>query len=109
MVPSRRLRAGAAETTTEPWYYGSTMRWYDPTIDAWHIAWFDPSRPLELRQIGRAAGADIVQVGQDPTGVMTRWRFVDIAASSFRWLGEMSWDRGGAWTQVVAFTARKVS
>ena len=58
--------------------YGSTFRWYDPAIDAWHIRYFDPGRPLEMRQIGRAVGADIVQVGEDQNGIRRRWRFVEI-------------------------------
>src|SRR5437588_1583665 len=36
IYPTRQFRAG--ETTAEPWHrYGSTFRWYDPAIDAWHI------------------------------------------------------------------------
>ena len=75
IFPARRLR----RRTTEPWHmYGSTFRWYDPAIDAWHITYFDPGRPLEMRQIGRAVGADIVQVGEDQNGILSRWRFVEI-------------------------------
>lgn len=39
IFPARRLRG-----TAEPWHmYGSTFRWYDPAIDAWHITYFDPA------------------------------------------------------------------
>src|SRR2546421_4474697 len=39
IYPARRFRAG--ETQTKPWYrYGSTFRWYDSAIVAWHITWF---------------------------------------------------------------------
>ena len=77
--PARRLRTAS----NEPWHmYGTTFRWYDPAIDAWHITWFDPSRPLEMRQIGRAVGADIVQVGEDANGLLSRWRFVEITDQS---------------------------
>src|SRR5437879_5779652 len=61
IFPARRLRAH--DKPAESWHrYGSTFRWYDPAIDAWHITWFDPSQAVELRQIGRAVGADIVQL-----------------------------------------------
>ena len=61
----------------EPWFgYGSTFRWYSPAIDAWHITWFDPGRSYELRQIGRAVGRDIVQIGESHPGVLRRWRVV---------------------------------
>jgi hypothetical protein len=106
IFPSRRHRGG--ETPAEPWHmYGSTFRWYDPAIDAWHITWFDPTRPAEVRQIGRAFGADIVQIGEDHHGVLSRWRFVEITTQSFRWLGETSWDKGATWRLVLEMRARK--
>ena len=107
IFPARRLRGG--EKPPEPWYmYGSTFRWYDPAIDAWHITWFDPTRPVEMRQIGRAVGADIVQMGEEQGGVLRRWRFVEITDQSFRWLGEASRDRGSTWTLEMEMRARKV-
>lgn len=106
IFPARRLREG--EGRAEPWHmYGSTFRWYNPAIDAWHITWFDPTRPVELRQIGRAVGADIVQTGEDHNGVQRRWRFVEITRESFRWLGEVSWDKGSTWTLEMEMRARK--
>ena len=36
IIPARRLRTD--QERAESWYrYGSTFRWYDPAIDAWHI------------------------------------------------------------------------
>ena len=35
-------------------FYGTTLRVYDPGIDAWHIFWSDPLKQLYRRQIGRA-------------------------------------------------------
>lgn len=105
IFPARRLRA---DKPAEPWFgYGSTFRWYDPGIDAWHITWFDPGRSLELRQIGRAAGRDIVQVGESHSGVLRRWRFTDIADASFRWIGDVSWDRGATWTLEMEMRASR--
>ncbi|HZP78637.1 MAG TPA: hypothetical protein VFB45_21035 [Pseudolabrys sp.] len=108
ICPTRRFRVGKP---AEPWHrYGTTLRRYDPTIDAWHIAYFDPLRAFEIRQIGRAAGNEIVQmqVG-DHNGVLRRWRFLDIAKDTFRWLGEISWDRGGNWTFELEMQARRQS
>jgi len=45
-------------------FYGTTLRVYDPGIDAWHILWSDPLKQLYRRQIGRARGQDIVQEGR---------------------------------------------
>lgn len=41
-------------------FHGTTLRIYDPAIDAWHIVWSDPLRQFYNRQIGRAQGSDIV-------------------------------------------------
>jgi hypothetical protein len=107
IFPARHLRAG--ETPAEPWHrWGTTFRWYDPAIDAWHIAWFDPTRPVALRQIGRAVGDDIVQVGEDHAGLMRRWQFTEITDESFRWLGDASWDKGATWTLELEMQARRI-
>ena len=107
IFPSRKIRG---EKPAEPWYfYGSTFRWYDPMIDAWHIRYFEPTRPFEMRQIGRAVGPDIVQIGEDHNGIQRRWRFVDITDNSFRWLGEASWDKGATWTLEMEMRARRKS
>jgi hypothetical protein len=45
-------------------FYGTTLRTYDPGLDAWHILWSDPMRQFYSRQVGRAHGKDIVQVGK---------------------------------------------
>ena len=58
------------------------MRWFDPAIDAWHITYFEPTRPFALRQVGRAVGPDIVQTGDEVDGV-TR-RFVLRLAAQFQ-------------------------
>src|SRR5882672_3567127 len=42
-------------------FYGTTLRIYDPGLNAWHILWSDPLRQYYTRQIGRAHGLDIVQ------------------------------------------------
>jgi len=47
-------------------------------------AYFEPTRPFEMRQLGRAVGADIVQIGEDHNGIRRRWRFVEIAERAFR-------------------------
>ena len=46
-------------------FYGTTLRVYDPGLDAWHILWSDPVKQYYTRQIGRARGHDIVQEGKE--------------------------------------------
>src|SRR5262245_12340821 len=53
-------------------FYGTTLRIYDPNVDAWHILWNDPVKQYYTRQLGRARGRDIVQDGKDDTGTAVR-------------------------------------
>jgi len=87
-------------------FYGTTLRVFDPGIDAWHILWSDPLKQYYTRQIGRARGADIVQEGTGDQGVPLRWRFTEIKPASFHWLGERS-AGDGAWTLEAEFFARR--
>ena len=89
-------------------FYGTTLRVYDPGLDAWHILWSDPLRQYYTRQIGRAQGADIVQMGKTDTGEAVRWTFTDITPDSFRWLGERSLDGEATWHLQAEFRARRV-
>jgi hypothetical protein len=87
-------------------FYGTTLRIYDPGLDAWHILWNDPLKQLYTRQIGRKQGDDIVQMGQH--GDLTlRWSFTRIEPDSFRWTGERSLDHGKSWTVQSQFEARR--
>jgi len=105
ILPAWSARVGKARESW--WFYGSTVRWFDPAMDAWHITYFEPSRPFEIRQIGRAVGPDIVQIGEEADGVIRRWRFVDIERDTFRWIGEASRDKGATWTLELEMRARR--
>jgi len=88
-------------------FYGTTLRVYDPGLDAWHILWSDPLKQYYTRQIGRARGQDIVQDGQLADGTLIRWSFTDITPDSFHWLGERSRDGGANWDLQAEFFARR--
>ena len=67
IVPPRgELRHGDAAANINS--YGTTLRVYDPDIDAWRIQWTDPVTRSFLQMIGRAEGRDIVQLGTRPDG-----------------------------------------
>lgn len=89
-------------------YYGTTLRTYNPKIDAWHIEWTDPVSQTYLTMIGRQQGDDIVQTGTDSMGNLRRWSFSEIMPTSFRWRGEVSGDRGETWQRHIEFIARRV-
>jgi hypothetical protein len=90
-------------------FFGTTLRVYDPDIDAWHILWSDPLKQYYTRQIGRARGRDIVQEGSAEGGAALRWSFTEIAPDRFRWLGERSLDGGATWRLQADFRARRVA
>ncbi len=90
-------------------YVGTTLRVYDPGLDAWHILWSDPLTQTYQRQLGRARGKDIVQEGRDEaSGAHTRWSFTEIAGDSFRWRGEVSPD-GKDWMLLADFSAKRMT
>lgn len=99
--------AAAGDRPATPPLFGTTLRIYDPGIDAWHIIWVDPVGQNHLRQIGRAQGHDIVQEGSDGAGMPVRWRFTEMTPDSFHWIGERSSDEGKSWSLVVEFFARR--
>ena len=107
MVPPRgSQRQGDAAANTN--VYGTTLRVYDPRIDAWQIQWTDPVTQSYLGMIGRREGSDIVQLGRSPDGNMIRWSFSEIVQESFRWRGEVSVDNGMTWRLDVEFLARRL-
>jgi hypothetical protein len=89
-------------------FYGTTLRVYDPGIDAWHILWSDPMRQVYTRQIGRAYADGIVQDGKNDAGEPVRWSFTEISPNGFRWRGERSRDGGAAWQLQAEFFARRI-
>jgi hypothetical protein len=89
--------------------YGTTLRVWDPLIEAWQITWTNPAGAHYERQIGRRVGGDIVQIGTRPDGTTTRWTFSEITHDSFRWTGEALNPDGRTWRMEGQFRARRRS
>ena len=87
-------------------WYGTTLRIYDPELDAWRILWSDPATNFFAQQIGRAQGSDIVQTGPDPRGGSMRWVFSEIQPDSFHWTAERAPDERN-WRREVDIRARR--
>ena len=108
IVPPRgELRHGDAAANVNS--YGTTLRVYDPRIDAWQIQWTDPVTQSFLHMIARQQGDDIVQLGNRADGKPIRWSFSEITGDSFRWTGEISDDDGASWRLNVEFLARRIA
>jgi hypothetical protein len=88
-------------------WYGTTLRIYDPNLDAWRILWSDPATSFFTQQTGRARGRDIVQEGPDPRGGSMRWTFSEIEPDRFHWTAERASDNE-KWRQEVDVHAHRV-
>jgi hypothetical protein len=93
IVPGRG-QPGAGEPPLA--FHGTTVRFYDPVIDAWRSTWVEPVNHRVRRFIGRTDGDDIVLLS-DEDEPQLRWRFTDIRPDSFTWIGESSRDGGATW------------
>ena len=107
MIPRFADRHGAPDFPIAGNWYGTTIRAYDPDIEAWRILWIDPARNVFRQQIARARGPDIVQEGRTENGVDTRWSFTKISANSFHWLGEAKPPGAVAWRLLVEVCAKR--
>jgi hypothetical protein len=106
IMPRLQDRVGPVDPTRN--MYGTTLRVWDPTIRAWRITWHNPAGDHHETQIGRRIGRDIVQIGTRADGTPTRWRFTDVTADAFRWLGEALEPDGTTWRLEGEFRARRV-
>jgi hypothetical protein len=81
-------------------FHGSTIRFYDPRINAWRSTWIEPVNGRVRRFIGRAEGGEIVLLS-DEESPQLRWRFTDVephdVPASFTWRAETSHDGGVTW------------
>lgn len=92
-------------------WYGITFRYFDPTIRAWRVFWFNPDDGFRAELIGRrrdGEGSDIVQEGHFPDGTPIRWTFSEITSDSCRWRGQRLEPDGKTWRLQVEFNARRI-
>jgi hypothetical protein len=105
IMPPRSERSGPPDKKMN--MYGTTLRLWDSTIQAWRITWRNPAGDHHEDQIGRLDGPDIVQLGLRPDGTQTRWSFKDITGQSFHWLGESLASGEQIWKREGEFQARR--
>ncbi len=105
IVPARSARGSAPPIAGNR--YGTTLRVYDPRIDAWRITWTNPVTGTETRLVGRRVGSQIVQTGADADGRLVRWVFAVVKEDAFHWRGEVSEDGGTTWVCETEFFGRR--
>jgi hypothetical protein len=106
IMPRRSDRTANLDKTMN--MYGTTLRVWDPSIQAWRITWRNPAGDHHEDQIGRRSGSDVVQIGTRPDGTPTRWTFTEITPDSFHWLGEALETDGKTWILEGEFRATRM-
>jgi hypothetical protein len=96
----------------EPWgkfgnQYGTTIRLYDPELDAWHVTYLESHSGARATLVGRRRGDEIFQEGTGSDGSLLRWIFSDISQKRFRWHAEVSRDGGANWRRVLEMVAQR--
>ena len=106
IMPRRSERAAETDKTNN--MFGTTLRIWDPGIQAWQIRWFNPVSGHFESQTGRRVGKDVVQVGARQDGTATRWRFTEITPDSFHWIGESLNVDGETWKLEGEFLGKRI-
>jgi hypothetical protein len=88
--------------------YGTSIRVYDPKIDAWRTTWIDPCAGFRADLIGRPRNGEIFQEGIGSDGTRQRWIFSDIAPDRFRWRAEISSDDGASWHKGLEMLGHRI-
>jgi len=100
IVPPRAQRPA----TGGDYEYGTSLRFYDPTIEAWRSTWIGPQHRVVHSFVARRVG-DQVQLETMLDGQRMRWRFLDITPGSFTWCNEREVE--GRWLLTQDFKARR--
>jgi hypothetical protein len=106
IMPRRAERKGPLDKALN--CYGTTLRVWDADLKAWRVTWVNPVTGQRDQLIGRWSGKDVVQLGTSADGTPIRWRFVEITADSFRWIGEALEPDGKTWKLGGEFRARRM-
>ena len=107
-INPRRSDRGPASQKFANWY-GTTIRIYDPSIQAWRVNWFNPHDGFRAELIGRRRGKEIVQEGTFPDGTPIRWTYSEITGDTCRWRGERLERDGKTWRLQVEFNGKRIS
>jgi hypothetical protein len=99
---------GSEEGSQKVTLFGTTIRFYDPKIDAWRSTWLSPIKGLVKTFIARKVNNEIVLEGKTTEGYPEKWIFSQITPQSFRWHSEETHDNGKTWLLTEEMQIRKV-
>jgi hypothetical protein len=99
---------GCREGSKKMVMFGTTIRFYDPKIDAWRSTWLSPLKGLVQTFIGHEVNDEIVLEHKTAEGYPEKWIFSQIAPRSFRWHSEETHDEGKTWLLTEEMHIQKV-
>ncbi len=87
---------------------GTTIRFYDPEIDAWQSTWISPLQDTIMTFTGHQFEDEIILEARNKLGQKEHWIFFGIENyASFSWRAEASDDGGQSWKPYVRYRFRK--
>ena len=101
-ISQRRAGKGGGSRDT----YGSTLRLFDPAIEAWRVWWLNPVNGVRNDLIGRRVGDEIVQTGWHKNTPI-KWIFTRISRESFIWQAYELEADGSTWRLVTEFDLKR--
>jgi hypothetical protein len=104
ITPSRAHRARTGAPRGE---YGTSVRFYDPSIDAWRSTWIGPGHRLVAAFIARPTPEGILLETTREDGERWRWSFSEIDSTSFRWHNRHAVAGSDDWVLVQEFWATR--
>jgi hypothetical protein len=94
IIPPRDRRVAGEPPSGE---YGTSLRHYDPDLDAWRSTWHGPVNRITWPFIARQIGDEMTLERTDEAGDTVRWIFSRIGSDSFHWRAVRSSDGGDTW------------
>ena len=86
---------------------GTTVRFYDPKIDAWRSTWMSPIQGAMQTFIAQKVNQEIVLESKTKEGYPEKWIFSDITSQSFRWRSVETHDNGKTWQLTEEMQVRR--
>jgi hypothetical protein len=87
--------------------YGTSVRFFDPSIGAWRSTWIGPVRGLVIPFIARETPRGVELHGTTGADTRLRWSFSDITPTTFTWRNEEAHGEAGPWKLTQEFSARR--
>jgi hypothetical protein len=99
---------GCREGSQKLTLFGTTVRFYDPKIDAWRSTWLSPVNGRVQTFIAGKVNEEIVPEEQISGGFPEKWVFSQITPTSFRWHSEETRDNGKTWQLTEEMKIHKI-